>query len=97
MPDTKNVNYTPEMVQEMRESYEGATTQEAREAVVVAVAEKFGKSKRSIISKMSRENFYIPKAVVSKVTGEKPANKEALSVELRKLSGLPLVSAEKLN
>ena len=97
MPTTKNVNYTPEQVQEMREQYTEATTQETREAVVNAVAEKFGKSKRSIVSKMSREGFYVAKATVSKVTGEKPAKKEDLAVVLRKVSGLPMVSAEKLN
>lgn len=94
---TKNVNYTPEQVQTMREAYESATDETSRETVVLALAEQFGKSKRSIVSKMSREGFYVAKVQVSKVTGEKPAKKEELAVELRKVSGLPMVSAEKLN
>ena len=97
MPTTKAQNYTPVQVQEMREQYEQADTQDTRAAVVASVAADFGKSTRSIISKMSREGFYIPKEVVSKVTGGKPAKKEDLAVTLREISGLPMVSAEKLN
>lgn len=97
MSVTKAQNYSPEQVQEMREAYTEATTQETRDAVVLAVAERFGKSKRSIVSKMSREGFYVAKATVSKVTGEKPAKKDDLAVILRKVSGLPMVSAEKMN
>ena len=97
MPTTKAANYTPEQVQTMREEYTAADSVETRETVVNEIAERFGKSKRSIISKMSREGFYIKKTAVSKVTGEKPAKKEELAVELRSVSGLPMVSAEKLN
>lgn len=97
MAKTKTVNYTPEMVSTMREAYEKATDETTREAVVLEMAEKFAKSKRSIVSKMSREGFYVPKVAVSKVTGEAPAKKDALAVQLRKVSGLPMVSAEKLN
>ena len=98
MSTQKAANYTPAQVVEMKESYTGADDNaEARNAVVIAIAEKFGKTTRSIISKMSREGFYIKKTVVSKVTGEKPANKETLAIELRAVSGLPMVSAEKMN
>ena len=97
MSKAKTENYTTEMVQEMSAAYTAADTQEARDAVVSEMAEKFGKSRRSIISKMSREGFYQKKETVSKVTGEKPAKKEDLAVSLREVSGLPLVSAEKLN
>ena len=97
MSKVKSVNYTPEQVQEMRADYTAAKNADEREAVVVAIAEKFGKSKRSIISKMSREEFYIAKVAVSKVTGAKPAKKDELANTLRFVSGLPMVSAEKLN
>lgn len=97
MTTTKTVNYTNEQVSAMRKEYESAKTQEAREAVVSALATQFKKSKRSIISKMSREGFYKPKQTVSKVTGEKPAKKDDLANTLRFVSGLPMVSAEKLN
>lgn len=96
MPNVKKVNYTDEQVSEMRVAYDEADTFESREEVVQKIAEKFKKSKRSIIAKMSREGFYIKKEVVSKVTGAKPAKKEDLAIELRKVSLLPLVSAEKL-
>jgi len=97
MPTTKPQNYTSKMVATMRELYEKATDQTSRDKAVNEVAEQFGKSPRSIISKMSREGFYVPKVTVSKVTGEKPAKKEELAETLRSVSGLPMVSAEKLN
>jgi HD superfamily phosphodiesterase len=97
MATSKTVNYTPEQVATMREAYEKAKDEKSRDSVVMKMAEKFGKSKRSIVSKMSREGFYIAKTPVSKVTGEKPAKKEDLAVQLREVSGLPMVSAEKLN
>ena len=37
------------------------------------------------------------KETKSKVTGEKPMTKEELAIKLVAVSGLPLVSAEKLN
>jgi hypothetical protein len=97
MPTTKAANYTDEQVTEMKGAYTQAESAEGRDAAVIAIAEKFGKSKRSIISKMSREGFYVKKTVVSTVTGEKPAKKEELAIQLRSVSGLPMVSAEKLN
>ena len=93
----KTENYTAEMVATMREQYQAAENQEAREAVVESLAAEFGKGKRSIISKMSREGFYIKKDVKSKVTGEKPAKKEELADTLREVSELPLVGIEKAN
>jgi len=97
MSKVKAANYTPEQVEEMQTAYTGAADAAERETVVLDIAEKFGKSKRSIISKMSREGFYIRKVAVSKVTGEKPAKKSELANTLRFVSGLPMVSGEKLN
>jgi len=97
MATVKAQNYSPEQVQTMKADYTKATDAETREAVVLHLAETFGKSKRSIVSKMSREGYYIAKKVISKVTGETPAKKDALAVQLREVSGLPMVSAEKLN
>ena len=90
-------NYTDVQVSEMQAEYEKATNADERMTVVNEIAKRFKKTPRSIISKMSREGFYIKKVVVSKVTGEKPANKETLAEDLRFVSGLPMVSAEKLN
>jgi len=97
MSKAKAANYSVEQVATMQEAYEAATDADTRMTVVNEMAEQFGKSPRSIISKMSREGFYIKKAAVSKVTGEKPAKKDVLAVQLRESSGLALVSAEKLN
>jgi len=97
MPTTKTVNYTPEQVETMKSQYTAAKNEDERAAVVEAIAETFKKSKRSIVSKMSREGFYVAKKAVSKVTGAKPAKKEELAVQLRAVSNLPMVSAEKMN
>jgi len=97
MSKVKAANYTPEQVEEMQTAYTGAADAAERETVVLDIAAKFGKSKRSIISKMSREGFYIRKVAVSKVTGTKPAKKSELANTLRFVSGLPMVSGEKLN
>jgi hypothetical protein len=94
---TKAANYTDKQVKDMQTAYEKATDAETRKKVVTDIAAKYGKSTRSIISKMSREGFYIKKPVVSTVTGEKPANKEQLAITLRIVSDLPMVSAEKMN
>jgi len=94
---TKTANYTEKQVETMREEYSAADTVETRAAVVADIAERFKKSTRSIISKMSREGFYVKKVAVSKVTGEKAAKKEDLAVTLRAVSGLAMVSAEKMN
>lgn len=95
--NTKTVNYSVEQVDTMRTAYEAAKDTESRAAVVAKMAEDFKKSTRSVISKMSREGFYIKKEAVSSVTGATPAKKEALAVQLRDISDLPMVSAEKLN
>ena len=97
MPTTKTANYTPDQVHEMQTAYEKATDATTRKKVVADIAKKFGKSTRSIISKMSREGFYIKQVTISKVTGEKAAKKDELAVTLRGVSGLPMISAEKMN
>ena len=52
--------------------YQAAPTAET----VAALAEKFGKSIRSIVAKLSREGVYKKKEYVGK-TGEKPVKKDA--------------------
>ena len=63
------VNYTPEMTAELVEGYTSGMT-------VESLAEKFGKTARSVIAKLSREGVYVKKEYVSK-TGEKPVKKDA--------------------
>jgi len=95
----KTVNYTPEMTKDIVDAYSAVRDEdeETRDAMVEELAAKYGKMVRSIRAKLSREGVYVSKKVVSKVTGEDPAKKEELAKRLVEVSGLNLVSAEKLN
>lgn len=65
----KNVNYTPEQTELIKKGYaEGVTIEK--------LAETVGKTTRSVIAKLSKENVYKAKEYVSK-TGEKPVKKDA--------------------
>jgi hypothetical protein len=65
----KNVNYTPEQTELIKKGYaEGVTIEK--------LAEMVGKTTRSVIAKLSKENVYKAKEYVSK-TGEKPVKKDA--------------------
>jgi len=85
----KTVNYTDAMTATAIEMYESVSdgTESERDAMVKEIAATLGKNERSIRSKLSRENVYIPKKVVSKVTGETPAKKVELAATLRTVSG----------
>lgn len=84
-------NYTEEQTNEIVGAYLDSPTPET----VEAMAEKHGKSKKSIIGKLSREGVYRREAYVSK-TGEKPITKveiveniaDHLGLESRNLAGL---------
>lgn len=64
----KAVNYTPEMVETIKADYAAGVS-------VAEIAEKVGKTTRSIIAKLSKEGVYKAKEYVSK-TGEKPVKKD---------------------
>ena len=66
---TKAVNYTPEQTAQMVADYSNGIT-------VEAIAEKFGKTVRSVVAKLSREKVYIAKTYVSK-TGAPVVKKDA--------------------
>lgn len=85
----KAPNYTEEQTQLMVGMYVGVRdeSQERRDEVVEELAAMFNKSPRSIRAKLSREDVYVAKAVVSKVTGEAPAKKIELAARLREVSG----------
>ncbi|CAB4134502.1 hypothetical protein UFOVP273_121 [uncultured Caudovirales phage] len=72
MTTEKTPNYTAEMEAVMREAYVAAPTEET----VKALAEKLGKTTRSIVAKLSRMGVYVAKTYVTK-TGEKPIKKDA--------------------
>lgn len=69
MAKEKTVNYTPEMTLSMVADYQAGVTKEQ-------IAEKIGRSVRSVVAKLSREGVYKAKEYVSK-TGEKPVKKDA--------------------
>lgn len=78
----KIVNYSPEMTAELVGAYKAEPT----EATVKAFAEKFGKSTKSIVAKLSREKVYVAKEYKTK-TGEKPVAKAELVAEIANLVG----------
>jgi len=85
----KTVNYTDAMTATAVEMYLGVVngTEDERAAMVREIAATLGKNERSVRSKLSREKVYVPKKVVSKVTGETPAKKVELAAMLRSVSG----------
>ena len=87
----KTVNYTPEQTAELVAAYVANAT----EATVATFAEKFGKTTRSIVAKLSREGVYKKKEYVGK-TGEKPVKKDALADKLAELAGLTEAEATSL-
>ena len=70
--------YTEKQEDEMKALYEGARSDAERAEVVLDLAERYEKTDRMIIAKLSKMKLYktIPK--VSKVTGKKPETKEQL-------------------
>ena len=70
-------NYSDEMVAEMHSLYEANPTRET----VEILAEKFGKSVRSIIAKLSREGIYVSQPRVTK-TGEPVVRKSELVAQI---------------
>ena len=95
----KAPNYTAEQEATMVEMYTAVRgdSEDRRNEVVEEIAAMFNKSPRSVRAKLSRMDLYIPKVAVSKVTGGEAAKKDALAARLVEITGLNLVSAEKLN
>jgi hypothetical protein len=95
----KAPNYTAEQEATMVEMYTAVRgdSEDRRNEVVEEIAAMFNKSPRSVRAKLSRMQIYVAKKPVSKVTDGEPAKKEELAARLVKVSGLNLVSAEKLN
>ena len=79
----KAQNYTAEQTATIVEQYTTTPTAET----VTALAEKFGKSVRSIVAKLSREGVYKKKEYIGK-TGEKPVKKDAHADAIGAILGL---------
>lgn len=61
------------------------TTATDKDAAIEDLVTEIGKSKRSIIAKLSRLGVYKAKSFVSKVTGGEPKTKEAIVKEIANL------------
>jgi hypothetical protein len=79
----KTANYTPEMTAAIVGAYKEAPTAET----VSALAEKFGKTVRSIVAKLSREGVYKAKEYTTK-KGEKPVKKDTHAEAIGAVLGL---------
>ena len=71
---TKTVNYTPEMTAALVEAYEAAGSDEARKGVIADFAGEFGKSTKSIVAKLVREDAYVKAERSGKKGGVKKAD-----------------------
>lgn len=85
--DSKSVNYTPDNETFLSENYPTMT--------VEMIAEKLGKSTRSIIAKLSRMGLYQKKAYVTK-SGEAVVKKNALADKMAEVFGLTEAEADSL-
>lgn len=80
MATEKVLNYTPEMTATLVEEYVAAPTKET----VEALAEKFGRTTKSVIAKLVREGVYKSPA---KEAGKRVATKADLVADIAKLVG----------
>lgn len=90
MADAKNVNYTAEQTAAMLADYAGGTG-----ATVEQIAEKLGKSVRSVVAKLSREGVYKKKEYKTK-NGEAVVKKDAHADAIGAILGLPENDIESL-
>lgn len=78
--ETKTVNYTAEQTAEMKEAYTATPTEET----VRALAEKFGKTTKSVIAKLAKEGVYRTKG---KEAGKRAMLKAEMVTEIATLLG----------
>lgn len=84
-------NYTQEMIDVMTERYEAQPTR----ATVEALADEFGKTSRSVISKLSSLGIY-QKPVATTKRGEPIVKKEVFVAEVQDALGVTVPSMEKM-
>jgi len=84
----KAVNYTAEQTAKMVADYQAGTT-------VETIAEKLGKTVRSVVAKLSREKVYVAKTYVSK-TGEAVVKKDTVADYIGEALGLTESDTESL-
>lgn len=83
--------YTPEQTELCISKYKQNPTQETIDALCL----ELGKSKRSVIAKLTKSGLYSRKPYLSK-TGELPRTKESLATEIGELISLQDFEAESL-
>ena len=83
----KNVNYTPEMEARAIEVYDPNADQETRDAQVDALSNEFNRTRRSVISKLSRLGVYKAKEYQTK-KGDRPVSKAALVANIASICGV---------
>lgn len=88
---TAKTAYTAEQTVELVSAYKAEPTPET----VGRFAEKFGKSVKSVVAKLSREGVYQKKEYTTK-TGEKPVKKDALATKMQERFGLTDAEADSL-
>jgi hypothetical protein len=84
----KTVNYTPEQTAQIIADYQAGTS-------VETIAEKMGKTVRSIVAKLSREKVYQAKAYKTK-SGETPIKKDVHADYIGEMLGLTEADTESL-
>jgi response regulator RpfG family c-di-GMP phosphodiesterase len=84
----KTVNYTPEQTLSMVADYQAGITAEA-------IAEKMGKTVRSVVAKLSREKVYVAKTYTTK-TGETVVKKDMVADYIGEALGLSESDTESL-
>lgn len=77
----KIVNYTQEQTQQIVSEYQAGIA-------VEAIAEKMGRSVRSVVAKLSREGVYQKKTYIGK-TGERPVKKDVHADAIGAMLNLP--------
>lgn len=88
----KEVNYSNELTAELVTAY---LASDKSEAAVKAMAEKAGKSARSVIAKLTREGVYVSKAKAKGATRVTKANLVARIAELAGVAEITVDSLEK--
>lgn len=88
MSAEKVANYTPEMTETIKADYLAGVS-------VAEIAEKVGKTTRSVIAKLSKEGVYKAKEYKTK-TGEKPVKKDATADAIGAILGLSEGEADSL-
>ena len=87
----KTINYTPEMTVALVKAYKAAPTVET----VETFANRFAKSVKSIVAKLSKEGVYVAKTYATKA-GTKPVAKEDMATFLGERLNMDEASASSL-